>query len=62
MQTEGHTVFSGPLKHKGKEDVEHVHDGEVVAKNEHPNSHHLDGKHIAKVMNEDDHKRNISLT
>lgn len=61
MQTEGHTVFSGPLKHQGKEDVEHAQ-GEVYVKNDHPNSHHVDGKHIAKVMNEDDHKRKIFLT
>lgn len=32
MQTEGHTVFTGPIKGAHKKDVEHA-DGEVVKKN-----------------------------
>jgi hypothetical protein len=57
MQTEGYTVFSGPVKHDpnsnnpGKK-LEHApEDAEIIRKNEHANKHHLDGKHVAKVLN-----------
>lgn len=57
MQTDGYTVFSGPLKHGSKsndagKNLEHVgQEGEVARKNEHANKHQLDGKHVAKVLN-----------
>lgn len=66
MQTDGYTVFTGPLKHgpkgeqaikKAEQSGQHV---EIVKKSEHSNKHNLDGKHIAKIMNsEDDYKRNL---
>ena len=54
-------IFYQGAHQNHKVDVEHT-DGEIYKKTEHPNSHHLDGKHVAKIMNEDDRKRNISLT
>ena len=37
-------------------------DIELVKKQEHYNKHQLDGKHIAKIMNdEDDHKRILCI-
>lgn len=58
MQTDGYTVFSGPLKHGSNSNVptknlEHAgKDAEVVRKNEHHNKHaQLDPKHVAKIMN-----------
>jgi hypothetical protein len=57
MQTDGYTVFSGPVKHgsnthdAGKK-LEHAgEDAEIIRKNEHHNKHQLDGKHVAKVLN-----------
>ena len=58
MQTDGYTVFTGPLKHgakgnqavkKAEESGEHV---EYYKKSEHSNKHTLDGKKIAKIMND----------
>lgn len=57
MQTDGYTVFSGPLKHGSKgndagKKLEHAgEDAEIIRKNEHANKHNLDGKHVAKVLN-----------
>ncbi len=65
MQTDGYTVFSGPVKHgsnnqdAGKK-LEHADENaEIVRKNEHHNKQHqLDGKHVAKILNaEEDHLR-----
>ncbi len=58
MQTDGYTVFSGPLKHGSKsndpaKNLEHAgQDAELIRKNEHHNKHNqLDGKHVAKLVN-----------
>ena len=65
MNTDGYTVFTGPLKHgpKGNQAIKnaekHGEQIDIVKKSEHTNKKTLDGRHIAKIMNdEDDHKRN----
>ena len=56
MQTEGYTVFTGPLKH-GNKQKNNVQKGdletEVYKKSEHSNKNHIDGKKIAKIMNDE---------
>ena len=57
MNTEGYTVFTGPLKHgpKGNQAIKKAQQSgeqiQIFKKAEHCNKTQLDGKHIAKIMN-----------
>lgn len=60
MNTEGYTVFTGPLKHgpKGSQAIKKAEQsGESVdfyKKVEHTNKNTLDGRHVAKILNSEE--------
>ena len=68
MNTEGYTVFTGPLKHgpKGGNAIRRAEQAgeqvEFIKKVEHTNKHTLDGRHVAKILNsEEDGLRTFRL-
>ncbi len=60
MQTEGYTVFSGPLKHSNKKNEDYkVQNEDFTKKSEYTNKNSLDGKHVAKLMNAEEDRLRI---